>query len=201
MRFAAVLLVAFACGVTPADEAVARKGTLDISLPSAIHGTWETTLGSFMVDLRCADDPRNILHGQADSSGHVKIEAPYGMCDLSAYLEEKPLLWGRQVKVSPEKNTVVLSDVDAITAPVIVRQVEPNYPEIARRASIEGYVILQTVVDKKGNVTDVNVLKSTRPMFNAPAIACVKQWKYTPALLNGEPVELYWPIRVDFTLR
>jgi protein TonB len=85
--------------------------------------------------------------------------------------------------------------------PVIQKKVEPNYPDIARRARIEGKVILQAVVNKEGDVNEVNVLSSTNPMFNDAAIEAVKQWKYKPALQNGKPVSVYYTIRVDFRLR
>jgi len=85
--------------------------------------------------------------------------------------------------------------------PVIIKKVEPNYPDVARRARIEGKVILQAVVDKNGNVGEVTVLSSNNPMFNDNAIEAVKQWKYKPALQSGRPVAVYYTIRVDFRLR
>ena len=86
------------------------------------------------------------------------------------------------------------------SVPVLVKKVEPAYPDVARRARIEGKVILQAVVDKEGNVDEVTVLSSNNPMFNDSAIEAVKQRKYKPALQNGKPVSIYFTIRVDFIL-
>ncbi len=88
-----------------------------------------------------------------------------------------------------------------VVLPVIIKKVEPSYPDIARRARIEGKVILQAVIDKEGNVNEVTVLSSSNPMFNDSAIDAVKQRKYKPALQNGRPVAIYFTIRVDFRLR
>jgi protein TonB len=85
--------------------------------------------------------------------------------------------------------------------PVLVKKVEPSYPDVARRARIEGKVILQAVVDKEGNVNEVTVLSSNNPMFNDAAIEAVKQWKYKPATQNGRPVSVFYTVRVDFRLR
>jgi len=79
--------------------------------------------------------------------------------------------------------------------------VPPSDADVARRARIEGKVILQAVVDKEGNVNEVTVLSSSNPMFNDSAIEAVKQRKYKPALQNGRPVAIYFTIRVDFRLR
>lgn len=88
-----------------------------------------------------------------------------------------------------------------VVDPVIVMRVEPNYPNTARRARIEGKVILHAVIDKEGNVNNVTVLSSSNPMFNDSAIEAVKQRKYKPALQNGRPVAIYFTIRIDFRLR
>ena len=85
--------------------------------------------------------------------------------------------------------------------PVLVKKVEPAYPDVARRARIEGKVTLQAVVQTNGDVGEVSVLASTNPMFNESAIAAVRQWKYKPALQNGRPVAVYYTVVVKFTLR
>ena len=77
-----------------------------------------------------------------------------------------------------------------VVLPVIIKKVEPSYPDIARLARIEGKVILQAVINKEGNVNEVTVLRSSNPMFNDSAIDAVKQWKYKPAFQNGRPVAI-----------
>jgi protein TonB len=105
----------------------------------------------------------------------------------------------------PESATTNASDEPVLPAglvlPVIVTNVEPVYPDDLRRARIEGAVALQAVVDKEGNVGEIQVLSSSDPRFNEPSIAAVRQRKYKPALQNGTPVAVYYTITAEFHLR
>ena len=82
---------------------------------------------------------------------------------------------------------------------LIVRRVNPTYPPLARQARIQGVVILQAEISKEGNITNLQLI-SGHPMLAPAAIEAVKQWKYRPYLLNGEPVEVETQIQVNFTL-
>ena len=79
-----------------------------------------------------------------------------------------------------------------VDAPVV-------YPEIARQARVEGLVILEATIDERGFVTGARVLRS-RPMLDAAALAAVRQWRYTPTLLNGVPVPVLMTITFNFQL-
>jgi TonB family protein len=81
----------------------------------------------------------------------------------------------------------------------IIRRVPPIYPELARRAGVEAVVILEVIVDEEGNVTNVRVLRS-HPLLEQAAIDAVKQWKYSPTLVNGEPVPVVATVMVEFKL-
>jgi len=82
----------------------------------------------------------------------------------------------------------------------LIRRIEPAYPELAKRARVQGRVILQVNVDEEGNVSDIKV-SSGHPLLNDAAINAVKQWKYSPTLLNGEPVPVYATVTVIFNLK
>jgi len=84
-------------------------------------------------------------------------------------------------------------------APVKVVDVPPIYPVISRNAHIQGVVILEAVLDAKGNVTSVRVLRSVQTLDQA-AVDAVQQWRFTPALLNGQPVPVVMTVTVNFTL-
>jgi periplasmic protein TonB len=88
-----------------------------------------------------------------------------------------------------------------VKQPVLVTKVEPPYPEIARKARIQGVVILEAVITKTGTVEEVKVLRSLHPILDQAAINAVKQWRYQPATLNGRPVKVYFTVTVKFTLR
>ena len=82
---------------------------------------------------------------------------------------------------------------------LLVRQVKPVYPALARQARIQGTVVLQAVISKTGDIEGLHLV-SGHPMLAPAAIDAVKQWKYKPYFLNGEPVEVETTINVNFTL-
>ena len=82
---------------------------------------------------------------------------------------------------------------------LLVRKVNPTYPPLARQARIQGVVILQAQISKDGNIENLQLI-SGHPMLAPAAIEAVKQWKYKPYLLNGEPVEVETQVQVNFTL-
>lgn len=75
----------------------------------------------------------------------------------------------------------------------------PAYPELARAAHREGVVILEAVIDTHGRVESVRVLRSI-PLLDQAAVAAVRQWQFTPTLLNGEPVPIVMTVTVNFQL-
>ena len=87
----------------------------------------------------------------------------------------------------------------AITAPALLSRVEPDYPPLAVRAGIHGVVILNAVVDRQGRVEQVEVLRSI-PLLDKAAIAAVRQWRYSPLLLNGQPERFVLTVTVSFSL-
>jgi len=81
----------------------------------------------------------------------------------------------------------------------LIHDVAPQYPPEAGRQRIEGTVVLMAVIGKDGTVHDVRV-ESGLPLLAQAAIEAVKQWRYKPYLLNGEPVEVDSHITINFTL-
>src|SRR5579863_735130 len=82
---------------------------------------------------------------------------------------------------------------------LLVRRVNPTYPPLARQARIQGVVVLQAQISKDGSIENLQLI-SGHPMLAPAAIEAVKQWKYKPYLLNGEPVEVDTQVQVNFTL-
>lgn len=81
----------------------------------------------------------------------------------------------------------------------LIHDVAPTYPPEAGRARIEGTVVLLAVIAKDGTVQDVRV-QSGLPVLAQAAINAVKQWRYKPYILNGEPIEVASQITINFTL-
>jgi len=86
-----------------------------------------------------------------------------------------------------------------VTSGLLIRKVNPIYPPLARQARISGTVVLRAVISKDGSIENLTLV-SGHPMLAPAAIDAVKQWKYKPYLLNGEPVEVDTEVQVNFTL-
>ena len=86
-----------------------------------------------------------------------------------------------------------------VTSGLLVRKVNPVYPPLARQARISGTMVLRAVISKDGSIENLSLV-SGHPMLAPAAIDAVKQWKYKPYLLNGEPVEVDTEVQVNFTL-
>jgi TonB family protein len=88
-----------------------------------------------------------------------------------------------------------------VQAPVRIYAPDPHYPEEARHARVQGVVILQTIIDKVGNVTDVRVLKGLPSGLTEAAVEAVSAWRFKPATLEGEPVAVYYLVTVSFSVQ
>jgi protein TonB len=87
-----------------------------------------------------------------------------------------------------------------IHQPVLLRRIEPTYPPVALRMGLQGIVILEAVISKKGSVENLTLLSSAGPLLDNAAMAAVKQWIYRPATLNNRPVSVYFRVTVRFRL-
>jgi len=86
-----------------------------------------------------------------------------------------------------------------VTQGLLIRKIQPAYPPLARQARIQGSVLLQAEISKDGTIQNLRLI-SGHPMLAPAAIEAVKQWRYKPYILNGEPVEVETQITVNFTL-
>lgn len=116
----------------------------------------------------------------------------------------------------------LMAGVGNVSNPVRLHHVSPRYPDLLRRQRIVGTVILQCVVRRDGSVDDIAALKAnafklkgkkkktkrepidneaSAMLFSMSAIEAVRQWRYEPATQNGEPVDAYFTVVVDFDLQ
>ncbi len=124
-----------------------------------------------------------MLGHQIEALNLLKAEAPAVLSPPPPPVRPKPVPTGGDVLQSR-----------------LIRKVVPDYPELAKRARVSGTVILKVSVDEEGNVYDVIVLRG-HPLLEQAAVAAVRQWKYSPTLLNGEPVPVIAEVTVVFALR
>jgi len=87
-----------------------------------------------------------------------------------------------------------------VTKGLLIYRVEPAYPPLAKQARIQGVVVMTALIDKGGNVQNLQVV-SGHPLLAPAAIEAVKQWRYKPFLLNGQPVEVETTVTVNFHVR
>lgn len=87
-----------------------------------------------------------------------------------------------------------------IVAPKPIKKISPDYPELAKAARLSAILILEAHVDTHGVVKSVAVLRG-HPLFDEAAVEAVKQWRYRPLLLNGEPTEFIISVTMSFNLQ
>ena len=103
-----------------------------------------------------------------------------------------------QSEQPPDAHASVHASREEMSA-LVLKKVPPQYPEAAKKAKIEGQVILRAIISKDGDVENLKIV-SGHPQLAPSAIGAVKQWKYRPYLQQGKPVEVETEINVNFTL-
>lgn len=87
-----------------------------------------------------------------------------------------------------------------VKAPVVTSRTEPKYTEVARNARVAGIVIVEAIIDRHGNVDRVKVIKGLPMGLGEEAERAVRQWKFKPGTLNGQPVDVIFNLTVNFKL-
>jgi len=88
----------------------------------------------------------------------------------------------------------------AVPQPTKIKHVSPVYPAEAKTAQLQGVVILEARIEPDGRVINARVLRSI-PLLDEAALAAVKQWEFTPTLLNGSPIPVLMTVTIQFTLQ
>jgi TonB family protein len=86
-----------------------------------------------------------------------------------------------------------------VKAPTKIKNVAPKYPEIAQSTRVQGVVIIEATIDPEGKVSDARIIQSI-PLLDQAALDAVRQWEYTPTVLNGVAVPVIMTVTVNFTL-
>jgi TonB family protein len=108
-----------------------------------------------------------------------------------------PNLGTTESEIKPVLQTLSVSQ--GVSQGLLYKKVAPSYPQNALRMHIEGTVELLATISKEGNITHIKVLNGD-PQLARAASDAVKQWKYKPYLLNGEPLEIQTQVTVNFKL-
>jgi len=101
----------------------------------------------------------------------------------------------------PGPSTGPIQITGNVKAPERIFAPDPVYPEEARQAHVQGVVILQTIIDTLGKVTDIRVLKGLPSGLSEAAVDAVSKWKFNPATLDGKPVAVYYLVTITFSVQ
>jgi TonB family protein len=88
---------------------------------------------------------------------------------------------------------------EGVSKAMLIKKVTPEYPPLARQAHVEGAIVLRAQISANGDVEDLSLV-SGHPMLAKAAMTAVKQWKYTPYLLNGQAVAMETQVVVNFSV-
>jgi TonB family protein len=131
--------------------------------------------------------------GTERASGTIGLELDRGTVEFR----------GMRVANRPSQAWTTALKPDASFAgkyPTVKRDVKPRYPIQAMQDHVEGTVLLDAIVDETGRVIAVRVAKSARPDLDAEALGAAREWQFTPAVLDGQPVRILVQIQLDFRL-
>lgn len=132
----------------------------------------------------------------ASPAGVAPPTPPRALADAPAPLDPRVL----EAPEPAEATAEPLHPDDADTRPVKLSGDPPDYTEMARRARIQGVVVLEVVVDEDGRVGEARVLKSLPLGLDRSALDAVGAWRFRPATRNGEPVAVYQILTLTFRL-
>ena len=140
------------------------------------------------------------VQGSADATGAATAVFEAQKQQQPATSSESPKSV-RTITASPQSSAPLRVRVSqGVMQGMSVSKVQPVYPPEARAARVQGSVVLAAVIGRDGTVQSLRTVTSPSPLLEPAALDAVKQWKYRPYLLNGNPVEVDTQITVNFTL-
>ncbi len=135
--------------------------------------------------------------GRAQFAGYIGFEATKGRGVEIRNAQLTRLVSYRE----PFASEVRQVGQKGVTTPRVIKQERPFYTVAAMREKVMGNVMLSAVLDEKGSVTDVKVVKSLHPDLDESAIATLRKWQFAPATLDGTPVPVLISVNLSFTLQ
>jgi TonB family protein len=186
-------------------------GTTGFVLQARTNATLEHELSNLQTQGRDIAALRADSDRLAQNAAEVKSlrgdEAEFAQVDVDAAALHGRLKTVAQLQSGASDSGVVgtldgapVYDISKLTVkPKPTAQPQPKYPETLKASGVAGNVVLDFVIDSKGNVRNLRALKSTQAEFEAPAIEAVNQWKYSPASKEGSPVHTHVQMTMRFT--
>jgi len=99
-----------------------------------------------------------------------------------------------------EQTGPLTAGVGDVKAPIVLKRVSPPYPRPAVFAHLNGFVIVECIIDRTGAIRDAKVVKSSSGLFEQAALDAVQQWQFAPGTLHGKAVDTIFDLTVTFTI-
>jgi protein TonB len=106
---------------------------------------------------------------------------------------------GPAVTVAPVKAPARMNVSTGVLQGMLLAPIQPVYPAIAKAARVEGTVVVEAVISRKGTIESLHVV-SGPPMLQGAALEAIREARYQPYRLNGEPTEVQTTITVNFRI-
>lgn len=138
-----------------------------------------------------------------DPSHNKDIGVPYSVDwgkNHDPDIPDKPPVKNPPVPPPQESPLTYISPAIGIP-PQVINRIQPDYPELAQKARIQGMVILEAVINKEGTVRSAHILRSDNPLLEQAAINAAMQWSFSPGKINGTTVAAYYTITIIFQLK
>ena len=142
--------------------------------------------------------PAEFVIGTSQGPSVPTIGVPDSIGQISAPPPPTPAPKNEPTKTTAATPTQVRVS-SGLQAAKLIAQIKPIYPALAKQARVQGVVRLQATIARDGSIQQLSVLMG-HPLLVSAAVDAVKQWRYSPTVLNGSPVEVLTQIDVNFTL-
>jgi TonB family protein len=140
---------------------------------------------------------QQISFGDDEPNLRCVMSSDYGL-DSGSFIDSVHSL-RPSLSRSPSSSPLPVPVSQAISSGLVTGKVTPQYPDIALNRRVQGQVVMRAVIDKNGRVEELTLASGDR-MLAPAAIEAVKQWKYRPYVLDGQPVKIETQITVVFQL-
>ncbi len=196
------------CGAPPTDDITTARAALEGATAAAAKDAPES--------LKAAQDATAALDAEVaaqeakwfksydrtkELAGAAMAASDKAVADATAARERAAAARAARVKAEAEERTRLRDTAvkvgGPIRAPTKVKNVEPEYPAIAKSARVGGVVQIQATIGPDGKVRDAEVTKSV-PLLDQAALDAVKQWEYRPTMVKGTAVPVVVNVAVDF---
>lgn len=148
------------------------------------------------LDVPTSGDATSTASATGIGTSTEPLGVPWGEKDSIGDINNPPAA----VVDAPPVEDKVYRVTGEVKSPVLIKKVEPGYPEIMRRSRLTATVIAECVIDRNGRVRDIRIVSPTMPPFNEAVTKAMQQWRYKPGSLRGEAVEVLLQVTVRFGL-